>query len=866
MFKTDLAYENWNEKYRYGDETPLETQKRVARTLASVEESSQQKEWEKKFLTTLVRFDDTGENPVGLKCTMGGRVTANIGTNFKGATLLNCFVTGPVRKAKILYQRQSTDGSITYPVDMVSDENPDDLINIFLSLLEQAKTLASEGGYGINFDWIRPRGALIKGTGIEHPGVISYMKIWDSVADCIVKGNNDGYIDRIKNYLKDEKTFKEGLEVVKAATRKGAMMGCLSVTHPDIEEFIRAKEINREAKVLSKFNLSVLITDEFMRAVESDSFFELKFGGKVYKRVKARDLYDLIMTSTYNNNEPGVLFVDNMMSNNPLAYLGVVNATNPCGEVSGLPTLSTVCLLGSLNLTQYVKIRKNQKNNSSVKACVYFDWDEYKNDVKIFSRMLDNVNDLTYTSLPPYTWATKNIRQFGMGINGLGSALMMLGIPYSSKEALSFVQKANELKENLTWQASAELAEEKGTFPAYDADKFQSTPYFKSDRLWLKTKELIQEHGVRNGKTTTNPPLGNSSVICDNVSSGIEPVFRLEYERKKIVSHWPEGLTLDNIKQLFQKKTEYGTEFWRGDYRGKTYYYEPENRGLCEVCKVRDYGYNWLMENFPGLDHSDYTKTTKDLKISNHLDIQETVQLNINQSVSKTCNLPADYAFEEFKGLYHDAWKRGLNGFTTYRSGTMESVISDFAKPRQDGGIIQKDIKLPDTFVNGPTRIIKREGIKFYIHFSYLPEDVEQQYPVVIWVYTNNKEKNVSSVCNKASRKLAKLALEKGISKEVVEETLQKARVDYPHNRLGRMVSLNLRHNVERVDILTALMDIEGDNVSTLLTAVRKFLAESIEDETSLKSVKCPSCGSSGNMVLQSGCSTCLDCGFSGCG
>lgn len=865
MFKTDLAYENWQGKYRYGDETPLETQKRVAKSLASVEKSSEQKKWEEKFLKTLVRFNEVGD-PVGLKCTMGGRVTANIGTSFKGATLLNCFINGPVSNATLKYNRRTDDGSIIYPVSIKSSDNPDDLINIFLTVMEQSKTLASEGGYGINFDWIRPRGAIIRGTGIEHPGVVSYMKIWDSVADCIVKGNNDGYIDKIRNYLKDENAFKEGVEIVKAATRKGAMMGCLSVWHPDIEEFIRAKEVSRESKVLTKFNLSVVVDDKFMQAVADDDFYDLKFNNKIYKRVKARELYDLVMDHTYNNNEPGIIFVDNMTSNNPLSYLGRVNSTNPCGEVPGIPSLTTVCLLGSLNLTQYVRVKDFQVGFDNVSQAVEFDWDEYQKDIKIFTRMLDNVNDLTYSSLPSYDWATKNIRQFGMGINGLGSALMMLGIPYNSKEALDFVKKATEIKENLTWQASAELAAEKGPFNCYDAEKFQSTEYFKSKRLWPETKDLIKKQGIRNGKTTTNPPLGNSSIICDIVSNGIEPVFLLEYERKKIVSSWPEGLTIDNIKQILKRKIEYGTEFWEGDYQGKSYYYEPHNRGLCEVCNVRDYGYNWLKENFPEIDHSAYTTTTAQLKISDHLNIQEIVQFNNNQSVSKTCNLPAEYPFDEFKGLYFDAWKRGLNGFTTYRAGTMESVLSDFSKPQHDGGIIEKDIKLPDTFVNGPTRIIKREGIKFYIHFSYLPEDTEQQYPVVIWIYTNNKEKNVSSVCNKASRRLAKLALEKGVSKEIVEETLQKARVDYPHNRLGRVISLNLRHNVDRVDILTSLMDIEGDNISTLLTAVRKFLAESIEDGTSLKSMKCPSCGSVGNMVLQSGCSTCLDCGFSGCG
>lgn len=863
MFKTEMAYENWKSKYQYNNETPLETQKRVAKALASAEKSKYRSKWEKKFLETLVRFDSNGE-PSGLKTTMGGRITANIGTGFKHATLLNCFVSGPVRGAKLSYIRSSKNKLISYPVKIKSDENPDDLINIFLTIMEQSKTLASEGGYGINFDWIRPRGSIIKGTGIEHPGVVSYMKVWDSVADCIVKGNVDGYVDKIKNYLNNDEVFKEGLEVVKKATRKGAMMGCLTCDHPDIEEFIKAKDRNRETKILTKFNLSVVVTDELMCAVKNDNFFNLKFDGKIYKKVKARDLYNLIMESTYNSNEPGVLFIDNMMRNNPLAYLGKVNATNPCGEVSGLSDITTVCLLGSLNLTQYVKIKKN--NEKVIKKKVFFDLEEYTKDIRTFTRMLDNVNDLTFNPLPSYNWAVKNIRQFGMGINGLGSTLMMLGIPYNSKDAIKFTRNITEIKENLTWQESAELAKEKGVFPVYDKEKFENTEYFKSDRLWDETKKLLRKYGARNGKTTTNPPLGNSSVLCDQISNGVEPVFLLEYERKKIIPKWPEGLNQNNIKKILKRHVENKMEYWKGEYQNRRYYYEPHNRGLCEVSTVRDYGYQWLLDNFPDIDHSKYIVTSNDLKIKDHLNIQETAQYFCNQSISKTANLPADYPFDDFKNLYFDAWNRKLNGFTTYRAGTMESVISDFNRTREQG-IIEKDIKLPDVFLNGPTRIIKREGIKFYIHFSYLPEDTDQKFPMVIWIYTNNKEKNVSSVCNIASRKLAKLALEKNISKDIIEETLQKARIDYPHNRLGRMISLNLRHNVTLIDILTVLMNVEGDNVSTLLTAVRKFLAEFIEGRVSLKGkgVKCQDCKSD-NIILEGGCTKCLDCGYSGCG
>lgn len=886
MFKTALAYDNWKNKYRYGEETPEETFYRVAKALASVEKDPDY--WTDIFYKTLVKFDTDGK-AVGLKCTPGGRITANAGTDFKHATLLNCYIAGAVSDAEIRYPRKTFDDKYSHDIVYKSDKNPDDLINIFLTILEQAKTLASEGGYGINFDFIRPRGSLIKGTGIKHPGVVSYMKIWDSVSECIVKGANDGYIDKIKNYLNEE-DFNDAKETVKVMTRKGAMMAVLSCDHPDIEEFIRAKQ---SSGALTKFNISVLINDEFMEAVKKDKLYDLSFAGKVYKRVKARELYNLIMESTYNRAEPGVLFVDNMHRNNPLSYLGKANCCNPCcrkgtlvstaeglkkvenikkgeliqtslgfepvenieihenhdvyrvnfsdgfsidvteghifhtqkvgeearkkwdkevrlselniedgvfvrkspykftlnnktesftrdlglfaglflgdghidandkvcistdktedssyiqslcqrlgfscwfddskecnsrkiviggsgnnksidvlksldldvslkafektfpyewlntnkeflgglldglissdgnvndkakypqirikscskslhemiknlmllfaadyklypaaktgekrvilgreverkhdcfegvidndsilnvfssigfishptknfalrgivkstslngvkwktkiknveligkdtvydlyakesddwntcgivsrgcGEIPGLATLTTTCLLGSLNITQYISAY-DKDNGSKLKSPV-FDWEQYESDIKVFTRMLDNVNDVTYNSLPSYDWATKNIRQFGMGLNGLGSALSMLGMPYNSNKASRFVKKLVSIKENLTWQVSALLAKEKGTFPAYEKERFESTEYFNSDRITDETRDLLRKYGARNGKTTTNPPLGNcleekTSIQTDLGNISLKDIFKI---------------------------------------------------------------------------------------------------------------------------------------------------------------------------------------------------------------------------------------------------------------------------------------------------------------------------------------------------
>ncbi|MFW6173273.1 MAG: hypothetical protein ACOC5T_05960, partial [Elusimicrobiota bacterium] len=528
--------------------------------------------------------------------------------------------------------------------------------------------------------------------------------------------------------------------------------------------------------------------------------------------------------------------------------------TSNCGEIPGNPYLTTVCLLGSINLTQYVFLDKDKNP--------HFDWEQYIFDIKIFTRMLDNVNDLTTLPLPSYEWAVKNNRQFGMGLNGLGSTLLMMGIKYGSEKSLDFIKELVKIKENITIQTSALLAKEKGTFPLYDAEKYMNTSYFKSDRLDNITKELVRMYGVRNAKTTTNPPLGNTSVIC-GCSNGIEPIFSLETERK-VVCDWPEGMNSNNVRKILNQKQEKDFVYWEGEYEGQKYYYEPHNRGLCEVHIIRDYGFEWFLENFSDVNIKDidFVVSTRDLEIEDHLNVQEVVQYYCNQSVSKTCNLPKNYSFTKFKGLYIDAWKRGLVGFTTYREGSMESVLSTIEKAEEKREIIKKDIKLPEVFINGPTTTIKREGMKFYINFSYLPDDKEMKYPVAFWIHTNAKKETVA--CNRACKSLAKLALGVGINQKIIDDTWDKCLGDYPHNRLARMISLCMRHNIPREDILVALTGIEGDNISTLLTAVRKFIGETIDDGKEIVGMSCSECGET--LVMESGCFVCKSCGNSKCG
>lgn len=897
IFSTSLARENWQSKYQYDNETPLETFKRVARALASVE--TDQEYWYGRFLDMMVKTEEVTPGyyrAVGLKNTFGGRITANAGTSYHGTTLMNCFIQTPPRGATVSYTHRFQDGS-SYDVSYETGDTPDSLSNIILAILEQAQTLKSEGGYGINFGFIRPRGSIIKSLGIRHPGVIHYMDIWDKVANVIVMGDNDGYKDLLENHFGGD---EEVLVKMKKQARKGAMMGVLNVWHPDIEEFVRAKQ---QPGRLTKFNVSVMVDDRFLEAVENDDFYDLwfpeeteyRFDGdsghvdvvngemvagttytlenlheahasdadfyvdtygmvftkRVYKRVKARELYDLIMQSTYNRAEPGILFYDNIQRGNPISYINTTNSTNPCGEVDGF---LTVCLLGNVNLTQYVLPNRE------------FDWETYEADLATFARALDNVNDLTKNSLPQYDWATQNVRQYGMGLNGLGSALLMMGIPFNSPEAQDFTGRVAMMKEEITWRTSAELAREKGAFPGY-SEKFLETEWFRGNLLSEETKALIRENGVRNGKTTTNAPNGNTSIIANLTSNGIEPVFMLEYQRTYIADEWPEGLNSDNVTSVLEAKEVGGATVYEGDYAGERYYFEPHNRGLCIIEPVQDYGYRWVLENYPeDVGTADYFVTTNELTATDHLRSQEVVQRHTNQAVSKTINIPSDYDFEDFKQVYLDGWKRGLKGLTTYRAGSMESVLSKVEETKSTAASLEDvlidGVKLPDAFTNGDTTVIKRENSKFYIHFSYHPEDTNKEMPLALWV-SSNRDTPLRQV-NAAVKEMVNLLSKAKINPPLIEDMLEKIKEERDNNRLGRVISMALRHNVPLPFIIDALDRVPDVYVSDLVFSVKKFLMSHVEDGTQIEGATCSECGST-NVVFESGCLTCRDCLSTNC-
>ena len=372
-------------------------------------------------------------------------------------------------------------------------------------------------------------------------------------------------------------------------------MGVLRVDHPDIREFVQAKRNNDK---LTGFNISVGITDKFMEALTSeDSSFDLVFDGIVHSTIDARELWDEIMESTWDWAEPGVLFIDRIQEMNNLWYCETIAATNPCGE-QPLPPYGA-CLLGSFNLTRYVVDGK-------------FDFKQYKADIPHVVRAMDNVIDRTIYPLKAQSDEAKNKRRMGLGVTGLANAGEMLGYPYASEEFLAWTTKVLACLRDNAYRASAALASEKGAFPLY-REQYLKSEFVK--KLPLPIRKEIKAHGIRNSHLTSIAPTGTISLVSDNISGGIEPVFSHYYDR---------------TIQTFDGPI---------------------------VERVSDYAYARGIEG----------RTANDITVEEHLSVLTLAQEYVDSACSKTCNVGDDVDYERFKQVYVKAWEDGAKGCTTFR-------------------------------------------------------------------------------------------------------------------------------------------------------------------------------------------------------
>jgi len=395
----------------------------------------------------------------------GGRIQTSVGST-KGTTPYNCFVSGTI-----------------------GDSYVDGHDSIMHRAREAAATMRLGGGIGYDFSTLRPRGESIKKLNSRSSGAVSFMDIYDAVGRCTASSGD----------------------------RRGAQMGVLRVDHPDIEEFVRAKQNDNR---LTSFNISIAITDEFMSAVKSGVSFDLRWGKKIYRTIEARILWEAIMRSTYDWSEPGVLFIDTINKFNNLYYCEQIAATNPCGE-QPLPPYGA-CLLGSWNLVKYLR-------RAGLRQQWEFDYVQLFNDIPHVVRAMDNVIDRAKYPLSEQEDEAKSKRRMGLGVTGLANCIEAMGLLYGSNPFVSSTANIMSALKNATYRASAELAAEKGSFPLYDQERYLSGRFIES--LSDETRDLIARHGIRNSHLLSIAPTGTISFAADNVSSGIEPVYAYEAER-----------------------------------------------------------------------------------------------------------------------------------------------------------------------------------------------------------------------------------------------------------------------------------------------------------------------------------------------
>ncbi len=579
------------EKYAKADEkTADDVRRRVARGLAAVERPELREHWEQRFFEAMV----AGFIP-------GGRVNSAAGTDIS-ATLINCFVQ-PVG-------------------DAISGSN-DGVPSIYLALNQAAETMRRGGGVGYDFSLIRPRGALVHGTHSRASGPLSYMRVFDKSCETLES----------------------------AGSRRGAQMGMIRCDHPDIEDFVNAK---RDGS-LANFNMSVAVTDTFMDAVESDGEVELwhaaepydKEGASrradgtwAYRRVRARDLFDQMMHSTYDHAEPGVVFIDRVNRDDNLSYCESIAATNPCGE-EPLPSYGCCCL-GSINLTPFVR--------NPFADGAGFDFDGFGEVVGVAIRALDNVLDATLWPLEEQEAEARNKRRVGLGFTGLGNALTMMNLRYDTDPARELAARISCAMRDAAYEASVELAREKGRFPLFDAPRYLARPRCAS-RLPEPLQDKIRQYGVRNSHLLSIAPTGTISLaFASNASGGIEPTFAWTYVRKK---RMPDGTRQD-----------YTVE----DYAFRLYKHLGGNPSE-------------LPPAFVG---------ALEMRAVDHMLMIAAVQPYIDAGVSKTVNVPEDYPFDDFRDLYLQAWKAGLKGITTYRPNQVIGEV--LTTVRKDGAVAPQDL------------------------------------------------------------------------------------------------------------------------------------------------------------------------------
>ena len=681
---------------------------------------------------------------------------------------------------------------------------PDDMTGIFDNLKEAALTMQQGGGIGYDFSSLRPKGAPVKGVGADASGPLSFMDVWDAMCRTIMSA---GY-------------------------RRGAMMATMRCDHPDIEAFIAAK---RDPGRLRMFNLSVLVSDAFMAAVKADAPWELSFGGVVDKVMPARELWDAIMRATYGYAEPGVIFIDRVNRLNNLHYCETITSTNPCGE-QPLPPYGA-CLLGSINLARFVR--------DPFEPGATMDMDLLERIVPTAVRMLDNAIDISGFPLPQQAHEAKAKRRMGLGVTGLADALIMAGARYGSDRAVELAGGWMRSIQRAAYLASAALAGEKGPFPLFERGPFLAGEM--AQKLDADVRDAIERDGLRNGLLTSVAPTGTISILADNVSSGIEPVFSFTYKRNILM---PDG-------------------------------------GRREE-DVSDYAYR-LFHRLKGesapLD--DAFVDAQSLDPSHHVRMQAAIQAHVDSAVSKTVNCPESIGFEDFRDIYRNAYETGCKGITTYRPNPVTgAVLERDEKPR--AGAPQTELPLDEPPAR-PGDIYEAGGVIYMTKPLDRPEVLPGNTYKVRWPENDHAMYiTVNDIVIDARRRPFEVFIN---SKNMEHYAWTVA--------LTRMMSAVFRRGGDVsfvVDELKAVFDprgghwVDGHYVPSILAAIGDVIEEHLiaigfmpdphDKETEAERLRlaagmeegarherfraCPRCGQPG-VIRMENCDTCNACGYSKC-
>jgi len=684
-----------------------------------------------------------------------GRIIAGAGSG-RQVTLFNCFVMGTI---------------------------PDDMGGIFDSLKEAALTMQQGGGIGYDFSSLRPKGATVKGVGADASGPLPFMDVWDAMCRTIMSA---GY-------------------------RRGAMMATMRCDHPDIEDFITAKQ---EPGRLNMFNLSVLVTDPFMEAVKKDGDWDLVFEGRTYGSVGARDLWDRIMQSTYEAAEPGVIFIDRINRLNNLHYCEDIKSTNPCGE-QPLPPYGA-CDLGSINLARLIEAPFTPE------ACL--DEAELARIVPLAVRMLDNVIDVSTFPLEAQAQEAKSKRRIGLGVTGLADALIMCRVRYGSPEAIETVGSWMATLQRLAYGASVALAAEKGAFPLFDGEAYLAGQTIKG--LDSDIRQSIKANGIRNGLLTSIAPTGTISLLAGNVSSGIEPVFSYEYQRDVII--------------------EDGTK-------------RPE--------AVTDYAYALFRTLYgEGVSLPSYFVDAAALKPEDHLVMQAAVQEFVDSSISKTINLPKSISFEAFRDVYAQAYQLDCKGCTTYRPNDITGAVLTLNRPKPvretgaDGVVYMSQPLERPAELGGATYKIRWADSDHAIYITV--NDIEKggrRRPFEVFINSKNMEHYAWTVA--LTRMISAVFRRGGDVVFVVEEL--KAVFDprggqWVDGRYVPSLLAAIGEVIERHLISIGFMIPED---STAEVSERE---QAVGDDHLLVHRQCPKCGGA-SLIREEGCDRCVSCGYSKC-